>query len=134
MTFRFDDVCINCDIELHNQMTDYLFERFPDCEVIWAVSPAVIGNEGQRVYPKIFNAFSNFKAFYMIDRIGIPPIHNKVKIATHGLFHVDHRLLTKEEQIISILASRSLIEHSIDRRVKYFVPHFNKWNEDTEAV
>ena len=40
-TFRFDDVCINTDMQLINEMTDFLFETFPDCKVLWGVSPFV---------------------------------------------------------------------------------------------
>jgi len=39
--FRFDDVCINADMQLINEMTDFLFEIFPDCKVLWGVSPFV---------------------------------------------------------------------------------------------
>jgi hypothetical protein len=40
-TFRFDDVCINADMELINEMTDFLFNKFPNCVVLWGVSPLV---------------------------------------------------------------------------------------------
>jgi hypothetical protein len=42
--------------------------------------------------------------------------------------HVDHRLLHKCAQELSILVSCSLAKSSI------FIPPFNKWNKDTEEV
>jgi len=42
--------------------------------------------------------------------------------------HVDHRLLKKEAQELSILVSCSL------SKSKIFVPPFNKWNKDTDEI
>lgn len=130
MIFRFDDVCVNSDMELHNQLTDYLFEKFPKCEIIWAVSPLVHSSEKetQRVFPKEWNALSAFQNHYFLDKMGIPAIHPKVRVATHGLCHVDHRLLSIEAQEMSIAISASLVG------AKIFVPPFNKWNKDTEKA
>lgn len=130
MIFRFDDVCINSDMELHNKMTDYLLEKFPGCEVIWAVSPLVssLCEDNQRVFPKIWNAYSDYRIHYNLNSGGTPHIHGRTTVATHGLVHVDHRLLTKEAQEMSILVSSSLTGG------KTFVPPFNKWNKDTEQI
>ncbi len=49
-------------------------------------------------------------------------------IASHGLIHVDHRLMGREAQELSIVASCSLVG------AKIFVPPFNKWNRDTASV
>lgn len=132
MIFRFDDVCINSDMELHNRMTDFLLKKFK-CEVIWAVSVGVIGKEGQRVFPKAYNAVSDHKHFYYLDKVGVPKLRKDITIATHGLFHVDHRLLTKEVQEVSIITSVSLIE-TYHNGVSTFVPPFNKWNQDTVSI
>ena len=127
--FRFDDVCINSDIELHNQMTDWLFEKFPHCEVIWAVSPLVSsGAEPGRVFPRVWSAYSSWDIHCHYDTFGIPNIHPKVTRATHGLIHADHRFLPYEAQRMSIHLSARLIGASL------FVPPFNKWNEDTERA
>ena len=47
---------------------------------------------------------------------------------SHGLIHVDHRLLSREAQEMSILTSCSLAKS------KVFVPPFNKWNKDSEDI
>lgn len=133
--FRFDDVCINADINLINKMTDFLFEKFPNCIVLYGVSPLVHDMsqsktevESQRVFPRILNALSEYKNFYNVDKLGIPDTHKKATLAAHGLIHVDHRLLPKEVQEMSILISASLVKSKI------FIPPFNKWNKHTEEV
>lgn len=132
--FRFDDVCINADMALINRMTDFLYDNFHDCKVIYGISPLVhmmVSGDmvyNQRVFPEIFNALSDYKNFYKVELAGIPTIDTRVTRAGHGLIHVDHRLLTKEVQELSIIASCSLV------MAKIFIPPFNKWNSDTEQI
>ena len=126
--FRFDDICINSQMSEVNKITGYLLDRF-DCEVIWAVSPLVSEGVQERVFPKILGAYSDVRAFYFPDLCGVPEYREDVTIATHGLIHADHRLLTKEAQEMSILVSSSLVGNA-----KIFVPPFNKWNKDTETI
>lgn len=133
--FRFDDVCINADMYLIENMTNFLFENFPGCQVLWGVSPLVhdMSKENspvtkQRIFPKIMNAYSDYRDFYKVDNTGLPNFNTNATLASHGLIHVDHRLLTKEVQEISILTSASLVKSNI------FIPPFNKWNKDTESV
>lgn len=133
--FRFDDVCINADIDLINKMTTFMFEKFPDCVVLYGVSPLVHDMsyeknnvEKQRIFPRILNALSDYKNFYRVDIAGLPEFHPKATLAAHGLIHIDHRLLPKSVQEISILISASLVKSKI------FIPPFNKWNKDTEEI
>lgn len=130
MIFRFDDISVNSDMELVNQMTNYLFKM--DIRVIWAVSPTVYDLKDEkvkgRVFPSIFNAYSDYRKFYKVDKIGIPELHPNVVTAGHGLIHVDHRLLSYEAQEMSIISSCYLVGATI------FVPPFNKWNKDTENI
>jgi len=40
--FRFDDVCINADMKLINDITDYIREFYSGkVEIIWGISPLV---------------------------------------------------------------------------------------------
>lgn len=131
MIFRFDDVSINSPIDIESEMTEELYDRFKgNVEIIWAVSPMVCQSEKfeGRVYPKIWNAMSDFREFYEVDDLGIPDLSGLAKIASHGLIHVDHRLLHYSAQEMSILISCSLLNSNI------FVPPFNKWNKDTESI
>jgi hypothetical protein len=133
--FRFDDVCINADMDLINKMTDFLVNKFPDCTVIWGVSSLLhdMSNEKsdiskQRIFPKILNAHSDHRVFYNVDIAGLPEFNKNAVIASHGLIHVDHRLLDKSAQEMSILVSASLVKSKI------FIPPFNKWNKYTEEI
>jgi hypothetical protein len=133
--FRFDDVCINADMVLINDMTNFLFDRFPTCVVLWGVSPLVHDmseekNEitRQRIFPKILNAHSDYRKYYDVDLAGVPNLNTKATLAAHGLVHVDHRLLPKPAQEMSILISASLVKSKI------FIPPFNKWNKDTDEI
>jgi hypothetical protein len=134
MIFRFDDVCINADLELIQQMTDYLYDTFPGCEVMYGVSPLVhrmsTGDKvkDQRIFPEILNALSDYRNFFKVELAGIPNLDPRVTKAGHGLIHIDHRLLSKEVQELSIIASCSLVGADA------FIPPFNKWNKDTEQV
>jgi len=133
--FRFDDICCNADIDLANSIVDEIIERIPDSKILYAVSPLVHnmreeeGKSKQRVYPKILNAYSDPKVFYNVDKCEIPSnMHPKAILASHGMIHVDHRLLDKSAQEMSILVSCSLVKSEI------FIPPFNKWNSDTEKI
>jgi hypothetical protein len=71
---------------------------------------------------------SDHRQFYKADIAAIPEIPDYVEKASHGLIHVDHRLLKKSAQEMSILVSCSLSKSNI------FVPPFNKWNKNTEKI
>lgn len=133
--FRFDDVCINADMELINNMTNFLVERFVGCTVLWGVSPLVHDMSyeksdvsKQRIFPKILNAYSDYRVFYNVDNAGLPKFNKNATLASHGLIHVDHRLLSRDAQEVSILVSSSLVKSKI------FIPPFNKWNRDTDDI
>ena len=132
--FRFDDICINTDMDKANAMGRLFRRTFPNCEIWFCIAPLVhdmrgaTGSTAERLFPKILNAYSDFRRFYEVGSCGLPEIIPEVSRASHGLIHVDHRLLTKEVQELSILASCSLAKSKI------FVPPFNKWNRDTEDI
>lgn len=134
LTFRIDDVSVNTDSDKLSDITELLRDRHPKCEIIYGVSVAVCnmdyyrGIQKERVFPKIFNAFSDPRKFYRADLVGVPHGLDKVVIASHGLIHVDHRLLTRECQEMSILVSCSVLKSKI------FIPPFNKWNKATEEI
>lgn len=129
-TFRFDDICANTNIDEVKEISEYLLSKY-DCKVIWAMS--ILSHkserESQRVFPSIYTAHSDHKVFYNVDSA---IIYGKdiegVTLASHGLIHVDHRLLGYEAQEMSILVSCSLA------KAKIFIPPFNKWNSITEEI
>lgn len=120
-----DDICLNSNMADVNNVTDYLLTKG---DVIWAVSPIVHDLDNERVFPSILTAMSDVTNFYFADNIGVPKLRNDVIIASHGLIHADHRLLSCEAQELSILLSCSILKS------KTFVPPFNKWNKDTQKI
>jgi len=87
---RFDDVCVNCNMDTVNLMTDYILQNVPDSQVIWGVSPLVhnmsneTGSKVERVYPKIFNALSDIKVFFKPNIAGVPKLRDDVVTAGMG--------------------------------------------------
>ncbi len=133
--FRCDDVSINTDINKLQKIENIILNYIPDADFIFGISLIVndmseqTGLGKERIFPKIFNAFSDYKIFYKANKIGIPKLYKtKAKLASHGLIHVDHRLLTKESQEFSILVSCSIVQTNI------FIPPFNKWDKNTENI
>jgi hypothetical protein len=141
---RIDDISINTDRDELRNLLKLISDKYPKMEILLAVSALVFnmnklssGNDSQsnqRVFPKILNAFSDHRVFYKVEEIGIPdwlPIFSaefNCKIASHGLIHVDHRLLDASAQELSILTSASILDTNI------FVPPFNKYNPVTELI
>ena len=132
--FRFDDICLNADMNLHIGIAEHIKKEIPSADVIFCVSPLVHnmsdekGKTKQRIFPQILNAHSDYRKFYQVDKCGVPNFPEWITRAGHGLIHVDHRLLTKETQELSILTSCSLSKSTT------FVPPFNKWNKYTEEI
>ncbi len=87
----------------------------------------------ERVFPAMWHTRSDFREFYRMNKVGVPTCLEKlrrdnVEIASHGMIHVDHRLLKRSAQEMSILASCALLNTA------YFVPPFHKFDERTEAI
>lgn len=141
-TFRFDDVSVNTDERKLDQMVAFLHSTFgpKNVDLILACSPAVCDMSGyqnalerERTFPSIWHTESDHRVFYRMERVGVPACvehyrREGAKIAGHGMVHVDHRLLDKPAQEMSILMSCSLL------RCAVFVPPFHKWNHDTEEI
>ena len=134
-TFRFDDISINTDMVTANKMMEYIYKNIPSSRVIYAMSPMVFNmskedssERKQSLFPKMMNALSDYKLRYKVQLCGLPDIPSKVIRAGHGLVHIDHRLMDKPAQELSIVASCGLADGNI------FVPPENKWNHHTEDI
>ena len=132
--FRFDDINTNEDLEKTIKIARLIKDKVEDVNVLFCISPLVCdmshetGKHSERIFPKILNAYSDYRIFYKVDKCGIPTFPEWITRASHGLIHVDHRLLTKEAQEMSIITSCALAKSSI------FVPPFNKWDKNTEEI
>lgn len=119
-----------------------IIEKWKDSRVLLGMSPLACdmsgfsGLKSERIFPSIYNALSDHRTFYNVKKCGISSAIRKliedhgsqIELAGHGIVHVDHRLLGKEAQEMSILLSCNLIG------AKTFIPPFNKWNKHTEEV
>lgn len=126
MVFRFDDISLNSDMEKVNEMTDFLLEN--GNEVWWCISPICQFGCGERVFRAGIKPYSSLFRFYTNEHIGIPKLRKDVRICSHGLVHIDHRLLDYGAQEMSIIVSCELLDSCT------FVPPFHKWNKDTENI
>lgn len=137
-TIRIDDISTKTDPERLEKFLDMFSMRFQNFQILLTVSIGTIHIEedpkSERVFPPILNAMSDHRVFFNLTEIALPSwlpaVVNKFncKVASHGLLHVDHRLLSKEAQEISIISSCSAIG------TKIFVPPFNKYNHETIEV
>lgn len=133
-TFRFDDISANSDMENAIAIAQVLERRFRFCKILFCVS---VLYDDVRDYPDdkqewVFEpkkkAQSDIRNFYRPDGFAIPVFPTWIQTGSHGLVHVDHRLLDRGAQELSILVSCSLL------RCDVFAPPFNWWNVDTEAI
>lgn len=140
-TFRFDDISVNTDAAKLEKMIRFLQSTFPHprLRIILAISPAVCNMSSceaplqrERTFPSIWHTESDPRIFYRVERIGIPAcvetLRERCEIAAHGMAHVDHRLLPRAAQELSIIMSCSVAKTAT------FVPPFHKWNKDTEEI
>lgn len=139
-TFRFDDVSLNTDTEKLQKMIAFLHSTFrpEQLQIILAVSPAVYNMDNcektldrERAFPSIWHTESDYRIFYKMQRVGVPALASSltgIRRASHGMAHVDHRLLDRSAQELSIVMSCALVKCDM------FVPPFHKWNKDTEAI
>lgn len=143
MIFRIDDISMNTDMAHLRAIVAAIDFAWPSSTIMLAVSPLVhrMGLEPpadrERAFPRIMSAMSDHRGFFRVNHLGLPHLsdgltpHRSPKntiAASHGLWHVDHRLLSRDVQEASIVTSCSLVGAAT------FVPPFNKWNRDTEAV
>ncbi len=132
--YRIDDISVNTDEARLAWMMTRLSERDKDARFLLAISPIVFdmsefeGPTRERPFPSILNAYSDVRVFLRGSKMGVPDWlsrltagYSEVEVASHGLIHADHRLLSPEVQTFSIAVSCSLVGSKI------FVPPFNKW-------
>lgn len=143
-TFRIDDVSLNSCPDKLFRMISVLDRAYPKSNFLLGISPLVCDMDGiqytgcarERIFPAIFNAYSDYRCFYNVDKCGIPSViqelvrnyGSQIQLAGHGLIHVDHRLLHRDVQELSILVSCSLVG------AKTYIPPFNKYDDDTEDI
>ena len=123
MILRFDDICVNTNMAHANALAE-MWRAGTRGDVWYCVSPLVEHRDDERIFPQIYKALSDYRHFFKVDACGIPDVPEWVTVCSHGLVHVDHRLIDRKAQEMSILVSCHLLKSRV------FVPPFNKWNSD----
>lgn len=136
MLIRFDDISDNTDFaKLHDMMLAVF--AIPNARVLLCLSPFCSSDATDGwVFPRRLMALSEVSEFFKMNTMShealsfckVQSSNSRVLLAGHGAVHVDHRLLCKQAQEISICLSSCVVG------ALTFVPPFNKWNSDTEEV
>ena len=133
---RIDDVSINTDWKKLYAMVHYAVEFFNSIWLNVSIGVQIGGRLSERPHDKTLEPLSDYTVFYNVNKIEIPTGIGKIvdtcprniKVTSHGLIHVDHILLHKSAQEMSIKISCSMLNTNI------FVPPLNHWNFDTENI
>lgn len=134
-TIRIDDVCGNCDSSIVDSIVEESLKRdftVMMCISLFYNSEGIV--RGMPEDPELL-PYSDPTRHYSVDRMmsftngTIKDWRDrKVRIVSHGLIHVDHRLISRGAQEMSIVVSCALLS------TNYFLPPYHKWNPDTESV
>lgn len=138
MIFRIDDVSVNTDLVKLKKIVSTVRKVVPDAAFLFAISPMVHdvseerAGDFERAFPRVLSAISDHRVMFKVSRLGVPDLAgittSNWSVASHGLVHVDHRLMGREAQELSIVTSCALVG------TFSFVPPFNKYNKDTISV
>ena len=141
--WRFDDVSVNTDMDNLFDLIQVIQRYRPKTTVLLSISPIVFSseqfkrfrpNQKGRVHPNELTAMSDFREYYKGNQCGLPLIPDvsafgwDIQFAGHGIVHVDHRLLGRKSQEMSIVVSCALA------KAKIFVPPYNKYNTITQII
>lgn len=133
LILRCDDITQFTNLKFIQRLRGFMAAQFSgklgdDFRFMVAISLFGQRNVEGSVYPgapfknKPLDFFWNVDSFF--QRLRWPG----VIIASHGLFHVDHRTLSKDALEMSIVSSCRYL------RTRIFVPPFNFWNEAVAEV
>lgn len=130
LTFRNDDVCANTDIDkLHTEFYEPIHEKYPQATILSCVTLFSKKSENGAVYPDVPFKDKPLEYFLSVDRfLGDYKAPSYVTVASHGTWHFDHSSLSREVQYCSIISSCVIL------KTRIFVPPFNRYNADTEAI
>ena len=129
LIIRNDDVSASSDMERICEMYDLIWARFPEA-VVWSGVSVFSRGEAGSVYPELPLFRHPVEWFYNADKvwIWIKNYGDKHKIASHGLYHIDHSQLSKDAQAMSILGSCKYLKTDV------FAAPYGKGDADTEII
>ena len=127
MIFRFNGISGNTDFDKLFRMTDFLKSKFK-CEIWYCISIFYYDSIEETVYPNNFQHLADHKIFLEPTDVYIPNKRSDVRFVSHGLYYVDHRLLSYDAQELSILTASKILQTPV------FVPPYHKWNGVTQEI
>lgn len=123
---RNDDVNFNTSPTKLGEIYGAIHAILPDAEIWSCITVFAEKNEKGSVYPNVPFKDKDVNWFYKrADCVMGNYRHSLFKVASHGLFHIDHSRVSRETQEMSILGSCAYLNSKI------FVPPFNRYNQDT---
>lgn len=129
MIFRNDDVNFNTEKKHLSAIYGTIHDIFPNSEIWSGITLFAQHNTIKAIYGDLPLKTKETNWFYKnADSFMHDYRHPMYKVASHGLFHVDHSSISKDAQEMSILGSCSYLNSKI------FVPPFNKFNQDTVDI
>lgn len=127
LIFRNDDVTSNTNPLDLQRVYGAIHTTFPDAEIWSCLTLFCQRNNRGSVYQDVPFKSKDTNWFYQnADAfMTYKPLSKLFKVASHGLYHIDHSKVSRETQEMSIVGSCSYLK--TDR----FVPPFNRYNQDT---
>ena len=125
---RNDDVNPSSNFEHIKKMYSIILNKCPQAEIYSCINIFGQKNSKGTVYlPTKIQI--DYRDYFTIDSIfDFTQLPNLQNIASHGLFHMNHRIVTYDTQKFSIISSCNLL------KTKIFFPPFWEWNEKTEKI
>ena len=139
MIIRCDDVFVDSDVKaldaIWSIITGFGFKH------IIAVTPQGRGDTIHHMKPLkrgnswIREATGTHCIFDNRELVELLQLYQQLgaRLAIHGLTHIDYRQLTYGKQLEELTLAKGIM-NALFGEIKYFVPPFNKYNEDTIKV
>jgi hypothetical protein len=119
-------VSANTDIKKLSKIYGAIHTAFPNAEIWSCITLFAQNNFKGSVYHDTPFKGKDINWFYKnADSFISEYRHPMCKVASHGLYHIDHSKVSRETQEMSIIGSCAYL------KTKIFVPPFNKFNQDT---
>lgn len=125
MIFRNDDVNPSTDLESLYEFYEVISRMFPQSQIISGVSLFGTWNDKGALHYDLPLKNKSVQWFYNPNRFLNRHSHVIGDIASHGLFHLKHPLISRDAQEMSIVASCNFLN------TKKFIAPFNAYNDDT---
>lgn len=126
LIFRDDDISASSDKKKIASMYGTIHTLFPNAEVWSCITLFSQNNFRGSVYLDIPFKNKDINWFYKNANSFMNEYrHPLCKVASHGLYHIDHSKVSRETQEMSIIGSCSYLKTDL------FVPPFNRFNQDT---